>query len=52
VKTIEEYLSKPPMLRAPKVGKEFRLYIYRHMIRLWEEPLRKRIMRRNLSWRM
>jgi hypothetical protein len=27
LKKIEEYLSRPPVLRAPKIGKEFKLYI-------------------------
>jgi hypothetical protein len=27
LKKIEEYLSRPPVLRAPRIGKEFKLYI-------------------------
>jgi hypothetical protein len=27
LKKIEEYMSRPPVLRAPKIGKEFKLYI-------------------------
>jgi hypothetical protein len=52
LKRIEEYLSKPPVLRAPKIGKGFKLYIYRCRRMLYVEASHRKITGRNLLWHM